>query len=336
MATGYWRTARTEKLKNEIDELTGVQEGQPEPSVKLDEEPTQSPEAANEGSPKEVTDGTAGQTGEDLTKDSEKNEVKDLEYWKKRALEAEGRFNTAKPKYDSNIKKLKDENIQLQQSRVELLKKVNDLNQKLASVRKNPIDEAFNKETVDVLGENTSEAIKKMLKQQQETIDNLTKQVEDNKVSKEAEAVDNARKSEYNGFLSELTELVPDQAQMNADEGFIEWLHKPNARGKIRFDLLRAAEQVRDAERVAEFFIAYKNEKKAGKPKDTIAARTGPSSQRSAGDIGEGKGSERIFTTAEVDSFYSDIQKGVYKGRYDERVKMEKAIEQAYLDGRIR
>jgi len=341
MATGHYTKARTEKLKEELKELEGMQEGR-EPAVEVGEEPTQSTEGNNEGSPSENPDVTAGQkeAKEDLTKNNgeAKEELQDLEYWKKRALEAEGRFNKSKPVYDRNIKELKDENLALQRDRVNQLKTINNLQQKLSVKQTNSIDSVFDKETTDILGEKTSSAIKETLKKQQETINQLTDQLRNQEVRTEEGKVETAAANEYNSFIGELTELVPDQAAMNADKAFVKWLSEPNARGKIRMDLLRSAERSRDAERVAQFFLDYKSEtNKANASKDTIAARTGPSNQATDNTVSDNKpGEAREFKESEVDAFYKDVTKGVYKGRHDERLKLESEIEQAYIQGKIK
>lgn len=321
------KIVRMSALDKEIEELTKAAQEGSEVEVK---EPTQSSEETNEGSLSEESKETAEQPKE------EKTEVKEdtLEYWKDRALVAEQRYNVSKPKYDSNIRKLKQENIGLQQSRIALQKELNETKQAIASKEVDKLDAMFDKQTVDVLGEKTAETIKQSIR---ETNDRVTAQEAAAKAAKlaadEAKVADSIT-GEYNIFLDELTKIVPDQSELNSDKGFLDWLDKPDElTGRIRFSLLSGAERVMDAGRVAQFFLDYKKSLVKPEPKDSVNKRIAPSKDgaTSVQDIGDnGK-----VSIAFINNFEKEVRQGLYKGRHAEKVAIENQIDQAYITGNL-
>ena len=60
-----------------------------------------------------------------------------------------------------------------------------------------------------------------------------------------------------------------------------------------------------------------------------------PGQPRSGGDAGAPK-DKRVWTNAEVGSFYSDVQKGRYKTRPEDKARIEADIISATREGRIR
>lgn len=324
--SGTFKELRVQKLKEETAELEKAwQEGS--------NDPTQSPKANDEGSLSKEAEGIAGQEEATRSNNEPQTETKDLAYWRKEAGDYKQRFSVSKAKYDDNIRKLKDENLLLQQDRVELKKELNQLRQSVAANTPSKIDQAFNKETEDVLGSNTADAIKQTLKDQQALIDSLKSDLANAQLEKESKNIQDQRVSEYNSFLGDLIKLVPDYEAMNADEKFLDWLDAPNSIGKIRFDLLRKAEASRDVERVAQFFMDYKAQKST-KTQDSINKRMVPEGKGSE-DIPDSDPNKKLWKKSEIDEFYRQVTKGEWKGRYKERKLKEDEIDQAYLSGRI-
>ena len=295
--------------------------------------PTQSLKESMEGSPSGDVEGTAGKVVETEDKDT-------LAYWKNRALVSEQRYNVSKPKYDSNIHKLKQENVKLQQSRLTLQKALNEAHQKISSKKVDKLDELFDGETVDVLGEKTVSAFKNAIKS---TNDRVTKQ-EEAAAAAEVKAnelkLSNDVQGEYNVFLSDLTRLVPDQAQLNTDKGFLAYLDGvDDFSGKVRFDLLKKAEVAREAAFVARFFLDYKESivKPAAKPAvpaDSVSKRIAPTNNGSSSVTSLDETGGKV-TLGFIKQFDQEVRQGLYKGRHKEQQAIDDKIDQAYITGNL-
>ena len=67
---------------------------------------------------------------------------------------------------------------------------------------------------------------------------------------------------------------------------------------------------------------------------NSSASATHSPLRRSAGAAAP-TGSKPSYTTADIAAFYDDIRKGKFKGREDERAKIERDIFAAQAEGRI-
>ena len=307
--------------------------------------PTQSSDDSPEGSPERASEGTTEQAFQELEapdtsdvvdpfgQDEQTEPVQDLAYWKDRALVSEKRFNVSKPKYDSNIYKLRTENSQLLAEKIELAKQLNQLRQ--ASRAESPAESILDsKQIVDVLGQETADAIRKSIETTNARVDAQAKSQAERDIA-EAEArlkITNERK--YNDFLRDLSELVPDQAVINKDPKFIEYLRQPDEHlGVERFELLREAEGKGNATRVASFFKSFKKASKQA-PGDSINKRIAPNSKASpTTDLHTNTGGK--ISAKYIDKFFADVNKGVYKGRYKEQQAIQSKIDEAYMSGNI-
>jgi len=322
-----YKNVRMDKLDKEIDELIkGSQEGS-------EVDPTQSTEVAKGESSSEVAEVI---TEQEVVQPTEiKAEEDTLEYWKGRALTAEQRYNVSKPKYDSNIYQLKQENLQLQRDRVELQKSLNQLRQ-ATSKKEDTLDELFDKQTVDVLGQKTADAIKNSIKETNARVDKQEESAADAKVAADEAKIQSQINSDYDTFIADLTRMVPDQAELNTDKLFHKYLEGVDeVSGKIRWDLLRQGQSVGQAKWVAQIFMDYKESLKEKKvtPVDSVNKRIAPTKDgaTSVQDItNAGK-----VTMEFVDKFYNDITHGVYKGRYKEQMAIEAQIDKAFIEGNL-
>lgn len=316
-------SVRKEKMKRELDELeAGVMKKGPE-------SPIQSDEAEEEGSPADK----AKTIAEQEVKPNET--VKDLAYWKSRCLTAENRFNTAKPKYDSNIYKLKQENLELKKNRVELSKALNKARQAVAVKRGNPLDEIFGQEQIDVLGQETVDKLKKVITDTNKRVDDQADQAETKRLLDEEKNLRDEVVVEYDVFTSRLNDLVENLDELNHDPKFIEWLQRPDKiSGDIRQEILLKAEASRDVGRVAEIFNQYKPKGKRKPPVDSINKRIAPASNEGPDSVSD-ISSKNKMTMAEVDQFYDDVKEKKYEGRYSEKVAMMAKIDAAQFSGNI-
>lgn len=320
----FTNVTRQERLAKETAELEKLmQEGS---------DPTQSHEVETEGSPEVKTEGIAEQ---ELAPSETKEPVQDIDYWKNRCLVSEKRYNVSKPKYDSNIYQLRTEKANLEAEKIALSKQLNELRQSIATKRPDKVSDMLNKqEVVDVLGQETADTIRKSIADTHARVDEQEKRMADKEIADQEKQLAQSVDKRYNTFMGMLTELVPDQEVINKDPKFIEYLKDVDENiGVVRFELLREAEKAGSATRVASFFKAFKK-LSSQRPADSINKRISPDGRSvDVTDINTNTGGK--ISAAYIDQFFSDLNKGLYKGRYSEQIAIQKSIDEAYSAGNI-
>lgn len=146
-----------------------------------------------------------------------------------------------------------------------------------------------------------------------------------------------------------LGEQVPNWKELNSNPEFLAWLNLPDAySGAIRKELLNAAYSRGDASRVAAFFKGFISDEAVTNPamasaernvtptsnKPSLESMAAPGRAKTAAPSGPAE--KPFFTRAELSQFYSDVQRGVYRGREAEKEQMEAKIFAAQREGRIR
>lgn len=158
-------------------------------------------------------------------------------------------------------------------------------------------------------------------------------------------------KQETNEVFAQLDGTVKDWRNINVDPAFHEWLDQVDPfSGETRKNLMLNAFNRKNAHQVRAFFDKYAEEN-ATVSQGSTAAPSGqggentatldlndyvaPGQPRSGGDAGAPT-DKRVWTNAEVGSFYSDVQKGRYKTRPEDKARIEADIIAATREGRIR
>lgn len=147
-------------------------------------------------------------------------------------------------------------------------------------------------------------------------------------------------------FIDRLTAMVPDYESINTSDGFLAWLGEVDeVYGVPRQDALTAAGAARDVSRVAKVFLAYKKtlQPVVAHPVEVPPAPAPKVSQlerqvaprASARAAPAPANSAQIITQAQVQGFYRDVQRGVYRGREAEADQIEAMLNQALAEGRI-
>ena len=218
---------------------------------------------------------------------------------------------------------------------MELQKALNVARQELTSKKPDNLDELFDKQTVDVLGVKTVDSIKQSIRDTNARVTAQEDKAASDKIAADEAKLSTQVKTEYDSFLDSLEKIVPDQASLNVDKGFLTYLDGVDKMtGSIRQDLLTNAAKSRDVGRVAQFFNDYKKTLEVKpKVKDSVNKRIAPSTDGSTSvhDIADaGK-----ITMAFVDKFYNDVTHGLFKGRHKEQLKIEAQIDQAFISGNL-
>ncbi len=167
-------------------------------------------------------------------------------------------------------------------------------------------------------------------------------------------------KTAFDRFKDRLTERVPNWQEIDSSAGFTEWLDEVDPLYAVpRRNGLTAAVQGHNDEVTARIFTAYLNQQGAGGSRGTTAAEPAPvvgteptatAPQPAPGPKLEdfaapGKPSSsqtpdpaqpgpKIWKVSEIQSFYRDVARGVYRGRDDEKARIEREIATAQRERR--
>jgi len=317
-----YKELRLDRIKKQEADLLEQAQGEHGLGVNSDSNPAD-PNVLPDDQTKVIRNADKGQ---EPVGNLQKEEVtKDLEYWKNRCLTAEGRFNKAKPKYDDNIFKMRQEADGLREDIVKLQEEVVNL-----SAPVNEFEKIDNEHTRNVLGDEVVKSIKETLQDTREIARKQAKEFASENAHREASHA-------YDNFFDEVKSSVKgDMDKINSDPAFHKFLDGNSTQaGHTYRELFNAAAKSNDAADVADFFNTFL-EIKAKEPhtvQDSVNNRIGPTGNQ--GNAQEGKVVVDTLTLAEVDIFKTDMARGAYKGRYSEMVEMQDRIEQAYLNGTL-
>jgi len=148
-----------------------------------------------------------------------------------------------------------------------------------------------------------------------------------------------------------LSRAVPDWEVINHDPNFILWLDQVDMfSGQKRKQLIDQAYGSGDAQRTIAFFQAYKNEQTVVSPTPgtqpiqteppadrlPLAELAAPGRGHSVSSPAPGAPERRIWTAADVNTFYRQKQRGQWAGREAEADRIERDIIAAPAEGRFR
>lgn len=144
-------------------------------------------------------------------------------------------------------------------------------------------------------------------------------------------------------FWNKLSAVVPNWQEINANENFQDWLLETDPlSGIARQAYLDDAQRNYDVDRIATFFSTWSGlngnqSAHQGKSanQDELNQQVAPKRSRSAGAAPTGSNNKQSWSQADIGAFYDDIRKGKFKGRDDERAKIERDIFAAQAEGRI-
>lgn len=267
-------------------------------------------------------------------------ESKETESEKKQRASWKLRFKNYKASTDKTISNLRKENSELYSRVASCTTKIDELSLVIAELkgqRKDVYSELITQEDIDMIGPEAIDIIKKTNKKATEAALSPLKEEIAKLKMKELESIKRAseerRKAEYGRFTADLGRLVPDYQALNIDSGFEKYMMDTDeATGERRLDVFRRAEDYLDAERVADFFNDYKASMPRSK-KEMLEDKLTPNSNSSSSAPINSK--RDTFTIKEVDKFFDDVNKGLYKNKRKEADEIEAKITRAYIDGNI-
>ena len=269
--------------------------------------------------------------------------------WKQKYHVLQGKYDAEVPRLSSD---LRDAN-----RRIETLEdRISDL----ASKKETPEEPArsdFTPEEIADYGEDLLDVIGRKARQivqseYEPKIDELETTVTTLK-SQLGETGQRVGKFEQNEVFAQLDASVENWRKTNVDPKFHEWLDQVDPfSGETRKVLLLRAFDRKNAHQVRAFFERYNEENAAVSPTPTEPSPSGQGGTESGStlDLGNyvapgtpkgGAGTagapkdKRRWTSAEIGRFYSDVQKGRYKSRPEDKLRIEADIVAATREGRV-
>jgi hypothetical protein len=142
-------------------------------------------------------------------------------------------------------------------------------------------------------------------------------------------------------FWSDLSLAVPEWKAINDNQDFQTWLLEVDPlTGYSKQAFLDSAQQSMDVNRVAGFFTSWQQAAGTPQAQPNRSASDSELEQQVAPGRSRGsntpKGNQPVtYTPADITAFFDDVRKGAYKGKEEERDKLERDIFAAQAEGRI-
>ena len=272
---------------------------------------------------------------------------------------AEQKFKTLQGKYNAETQALKDQvgdlrsQIETQNAVLASMQQPAPAAEPAPTPTEKPatvISEAevsdYGEELLDIIGRKSLLSINPALEQINQRLQSL----EQGLGGVQQKAVLSDREKVY----AALNELVPTWKAVNKSTDFRAWLTEADPSvGAQRGALLNQAFDENATDRVVAFFKGYLNEQTTVQTVETVPTPAAtPDSQAAQVDLetlvspggaqeatpasAHGDTAGRMYTQTEIAAFYSDVQKGKYKGKDAEKLAVEQDIIAAANTGRIR
>lgn len=202
--------------------------------------------------------------------------------------------------------------------------------------------ETFGEDLVDLMRRVASETDAGVKDKLQSEIDELRGKLPEIERNSKT-AADNSVAQAQTAFFAELAKLVPDYEAVNVDEAFLGWLTLQDPlSGLVRNDMLQTAFHANDFKRTAMIFDAFKAETGRNAPPapppapaPSLDREISPSTTRSA-PVAPIEGQAKIWTSAELSEFFTQVARGDFKGNPEEAKRIDQEIDLAFSEGRVR
>ena len=169
----------------------------------------------------------------------------------------------------------------------------------------------------------------------------------------QGQVVQSAAKQTTNTVYTKLDTEVQDWRNINKSPDFLEWLATPDPyAGDYRKNLLGAAFEAGDAERVTAFFNGYKAERQVVTPAPehvngqapvdpapkagiSLTDLAGPAGGSTQGNVDTQPAQPVSWSGAQISSFYNDCANGVFAKDPERKAQIEASIATAVKHGRV-
>lgn len=172
-------------------------------------------------------------------------------------------------------------------------------------------------------------------------IEGLLQQMQANVVPQVQAVAQRQQVSAEQQFWSDLTSYVPNWREVNDNDGFQSWLLDVDPlTGMARQTYLEEAQRSLDAHRVSAFFRTWlESTGQASVAQSTPAISNELEKQvapgRSRGAASPASKQPKTYSPDDIKKFFNEVRLGKYKGREQERDRVERDIFAAQREGRI-
>ena len=203
--------------------------------------------------------------------------------------------------------------------------------------------EAYGEDLVDFIGRSAKAVMEAENANLRKTVTELSDAMRSMQ-STLPQVVQNQQLSADERFFSQLGNNVPDWETVNSSQDFHTWLLDIDPMtGITRQTYLSEAQRERDVSRVANIFNTWKSlvgniqTQQQGKTtaratKNELERQVAPS--RSLSTAAPVSGDKQIWTSSLINQYFTDVRKGLYRGRDAERISLERDILSAQKEGR--
>ena len=208
-------------------------------------------------------------------------------------------------------------------------------------------DEAEYGDSIEVMRKVTREIIEPMRTGYEQQISQLQGTISQMQhlVPKVDQIGKNQAASAEQQFWANLTYAVSNWREVNDDPDFQSWLLSQDPlTGISRQTYLEDAQRSLDVNRVAAFFVEWGSKNgSAPQPAPQPTPRSNAAQDELSKQISPGRGrtvetkqgAKKTYSGEEVSKFYQDISQGAYRGKDEERARIETDIFAATREGRI-
>lgn len=265
--------------------------------------------------------------------------------WKQKYATLQGKYDAEVPRFQQDLDNAKQ---QIQELK-EQLKTQPEPQAEPPRTTFTPEEIAdYGEDLLDVMGRQARSIVET---EYQPKIDALIGQVTELK-SKLGETRQTVNKVETNEVFAFLDREVADWRKTNVDPAFHEWLDNVDPySGKTRKNLMIEAFDRKNAQQVKAFFDGFVKENAAIVADPTGLTPSGQGGTESSSTLnldnyvapGAGRSggaadaprNKRIWKASEISSFYTNVQKGKYKNRPEDKARIEADIVSATREGRV-
>jgi hypothetical protein len=319
------------QLNNEA-EKTGEAEASADESAAPAEEPQ-----ADEST--DTNDAAPSSADEQKADDSKASEETVLQKYKT----LQGMYNAEVPRLHSQNKELNQRVQQMEQLLASISAQQTAASKPPVQVEKLVSDKEVEEygESIDVMRKVTREELGSVA-QRIAQLESMISQLQTSVVPQVQAVAQKQAVSAEQMFWADLTKAVPNWREINDNQEFHSWLLETDPlTGISRQTYLEDAQRMMDAGRVSNFFRAWLEDTgqanvaqtKGRAASSELEKQVTPGRTKSSGSPQSNKA--KMYTPQDIQKFFSDVRQGKYKGREQERDRMERDIFAAQRENRI-
>ena len=259
----------------------------------------------------------------------------DDEVWERKYKTLQGMFNAEVPRLKSEVTDLKNQ-LSAAIARLDLASSEKPESKPTKSQRlvTDKDVEDFGGDLVDLIKRQATEVAQSTLSDQISRLEAENTDLRSQVTGVSERQGESARRD----YFAQLERLVPDYEAVNVDQGFMDWLSEVDLlSGRQRQEYLNDAFNSFDPVRTANLFSTYKDTVSSptqSKPNKNLERQVAPGTSK-ASAANANSGNDKIWSMRDIEVFYRDVAKGVYRGNDAEQARIEAEIDLAVQQGRL-